>query len=46
MMEGEDGRWTVVGIVSFGLACARPNSPGVYTRVPLYVDWVKSKVLT
>jgi secreted trypsin-like serine protease len=29
----EDGRWVQVGIVSFGLGCARQAYPGVYTQV-------------
>ncbi|KAM5316000.1 transmembrane protease serine 4 isoform 2-T2 [Glossophaga mutica] len=34
--------WQVVGIVSWGHGCGGPTTPGVYTKVTAYLNWVYS----
>merc|ERR1712048_1396430 len=39
--QAQSGRWTVVGLVSWGIGCAS-DLPGVYVDIAHYRDWINA----
>ncbi|KAJ8021024.1 Hyalin [Holothuria leucospilota] len=39
-----DGRWTLVGITSWGYQCGDPESPSVFVRVSKYLEYIESVI--
>ena len=39
--EGTEGRFTVVGLVAWGIGCAQEDIPGVYVNVPNFADFIR-----
>lgn len=40
-----NGRWSQIGVVSFGNKCGEPGYPGVYTRVAHYSRWLDQNLV-
>jgi len=43
--RGEDV-WELIGVVSWGLGCARPGVYGIYTEVDHYLSWIATTLTT
>lgn len=45
LMWPKKEQYFLMGVVSYGTkVCGQPNSPGVYTSVPSYLDWIDEKI--
>lgn len=36
-------QWYLAGIVSFGMDCALPGFPGVYSKLATFEDWLEGE---
>lgn len=45
MKDPSTGQWSLIGIISWGIGCALPNQPGVYTRITHFAEWIRQIIV-
>ncbi|XP_066570257.1 tissue-type plasminogen activator isoform X2 [Amia ocellicauda] len=44
--QPSDGRMVLMGVISWGDGCGKKDTPGVYTRVTRYIQWINTHIQT
>lgn len=44
LQTSSSGSWIQIGIVSFGVGCARADKPGIYTRLSVLNEWIQEGI--
>jgi len=44
IVRDSDGCWFLAGSTSWGIGCARPGLPGIYTRLARYWNWIDEHI--
>jgi len=44
VVKGKNGRWSLAGIISWGIGCGDRNRPGVYTRISEFRKWINNVI--
>lgn len=42
VVKGRNGRYSLEGIISWGIGCGARNRPGVYTRIAQFRTWIQN----
>ncbi|CAN7984354.1 unnamed protein product [Ixodes hexagonus] len=45
LKDPSTGQWSLIGIISWGIGCALPNQPGVYTRITHFAEWIRQIIV-